>query len=136
MHQLGYLTPAKSRIGRKDAEIHIPEGFTGALREHLVVMSALVLKQVMMFIQLFGPRLIISKAQLFIWKVVRLHFHLEGCCEDEGEVAYLRALLIHQQSCELAGNTALTKHSLAQECASQGHTWTPVSSLGRGNCGP
>lgn len=78
MHQLGYLTLAKVGIGRKDAEIHIPEGFTGAPRAvHLVV---LVLKQVVMSGLALAPGVIISKAQLFHLKVVRLHFHLEGCC--------------------------------------------------------
>lgn len=66
------------RFASQKASQEHPEQFT------LWVMSALVLKQVMRSGLSLAPGVIISKAQLFHLKVVRLHFHLEGCCEDKG----------------------------------------------------
>lgn len=66
------------RFTSQKASQEHPEQFTSR------VMSALVLKQVMRSGLALAPGVIISKTQLLHPKVVRLYFHLEGCCEDKG----------------------------------------------------
>lgn len=66
------------RFTSQKASQEHPEQFT------LWVMRALVLKPVMRSGLALAPGVIISKAQLLHLNVVRLRFHLEGCCEDKG----------------------------------------------------